>query len=237
VRGVTPWTAPSSRIVAFVRRKGTPRNAAHVRLDGGSVVFSNGGTLRQHGAIEREYIGTSSNSITADQRSRKALGIQRTNLYRKMRSLRVNVSKRRQAERAPVVGSSKPDDQLEVVSDESRWRAGALAGTRLCTVGDPGAPPAHGSPASRSALPNPTIGLTAPCGHNVFNGRSNGQERLHGHAVRRRPICGCGSPDLDQQQPQRRPYLLSEVRERTFRERQFKLNWFIPLNRLTLIRA
>jgi two-component system nitrogen regulation response regulator NtrX len=72
---------------------------AHVRLDGGSVVFANGGTLRQARArFEREYIG----HILEQHHGRiseaaKALGIQRTNLYRKMRSLRVTVSKRRQA--------------------------------------------------------------------------------------------------------------------------------------------
>jgi two-component system nitrogen regulation response regulator NtrX len=64
---------------------------AHVRLDGGSVVFSNGGTLRQARArFEREYIAT----VLEQHHGRisdaaKALGIQRTNLYRKMRSLRI----------------------------------------------------------------------------------------------------------------------------------------------------
>jgi two-component system nitrogen regulation response regulator NtrX len=64
---------------------------AHVRLDGGSVVFSNGGTLRQARArFEREYI----TSMLEQHHGRisdaaKALGIQRTNLYRKMRSLRL----------------------------------------------------------------------------------------------------------------------------------------------------
>lgn len=64
---------------------------AHVRLDAGPVVFTNGGTLRQARALfEREYIAS-----VLDQhhgrisRAAKALGIQRTNLYRKMRSLRV----------------------------------------------------------------------------------------------------------------------------------------------------
>jgi two-component system nitrogen regulation response regulator NtrX len=64
---------------------------AHVRLDGGSVVFANGGTLRQARArFEREYITAvleqNHGRITDAARS---LGIQRTNLYRKMRSLRV----------------------------------------------------------------------------------------------------------------------------------------------------
>jgi DNA-binding NtrC family response regulator len=64
---------------------------AHVKLDGGSVVFSNGGTLRQARArFEREYI----TSMLEQHQGRisdaaKALGIQRTNLYRKMRSLRL----------------------------------------------------------------------------------------------------------------------------------------------------
>jgi two-component system nitrogen regulation response regulator NtrX len=70
---------------------------AHVKLDGGSVVYaSGGGTLRQARArFEREYIGA-----VLDQHhgritdAAKALGIQRTNLYRKMRSLRVKRSKR-----------------------------------------------------------------------------------------------------------------------------------------------
>ncbi len=64
---------------------------AHVVLDGGAAVFANGGTLRQARArFEREYIA----SVLEQNRGRisdaaKALGIQRTNLYRKMRSLRV----------------------------------------------------------------------------------------------------------------------------------------------------
>ena len=66
---------------------------AHVRLDGGSVgLAANGGTLKQARArFEREYIAT----ILEQHHGRisdaaKALGIQRTNLYRKMRSLRVS---------------------------------------------------------------------------------------------------------------------------------------------------
>jgi two-component system nitrogen regulation response regulator NtrX len=64
----------------------------HVRLDGGAVVFANGGTLRQARArFEREYIA----AVLEQHHGRisdaaKALGIQRTNLYRKMRSLRVS---------------------------------------------------------------------------------------------------------------------------------------------------
>ena len=69
---------------------------AHVRLDGGSVVFSNGGTLKQaRSRFEREYIG----AVLEQHHGRiseaaKALGIQRTNLYRKMRSLRVTRMRR-----------------------------------------------------------------------------------------------------------------------------------------------
>lgn len=64
---------------------------AQVRLDAGPVVFANGGTLKQARArFEREYIA----AALEHHRGRisdaaKALGIQRTNLYRKMRSLRV----------------------------------------------------------------------------------------------------------------------------------------------------
>jgi two-component system nitrogen regulation response regulator NtrX len=67
----------------------------HVRLDGGSVVFSNGGTLKQARArFEREYIS----AVLEQHHGRisdaaKTLGIQRTNLYRKMRSLRVNLGR------------------------------------------------------------------------------------------------------------------------------------------------
>ncbi len=69
---------------------------ANVRLDGGAVVFAHGGTLRQARArFEREYIA----SILEQHHGRiseaaKALGIQRTNLYRKMRSLRVSRDRR-----------------------------------------------------------------------------------------------------------------------------------------------
>jgi two-component system nitrogen regulation response regulator NtrX len=64
---------------------------AHVRLDGGSVVFANGGTLRHARArFEREYI----TAVLEQNRGRiidaaKSLGMQRTNLYRKIRSLRI----------------------------------------------------------------------------------------------------------------------------------------------------
>jgi transcriptional regulator of acetoin/glycerol metabolism len=69
---------------------------AHVRLDGGSVAFAGGGTLKQaRSRFEREYIA----SILDQHQGRiseaaKALGIQRTNLYRKMRSLRVSQGRR-----------------------------------------------------------------------------------------------------------------------------------------------
>jgi DNA-binding NtrC family response regulator len=67
---------------------------AHVRLDGGSVMVARGGTLRQARAqFEQQYIA----SILQQHRGRitqaaKALGIQRTNLYRKIRALRVSSS-------------------------------------------------------------------------------------------------------------------------------------------------
>jgi DNA-binding NtrC family response regulator len=68
----------------------------HIRLDGGPVGLANGGTLKQARArFEREYIST----ILEQHHGRisdaaKALGIQRTNLYRKMRSLRVGQGRR-----------------------------------------------------------------------------------------------------------------------------------------------
>ena len=69
---------------------------AHVRLDGGPMVLSNGGTLKQARIrFEREYIA----AVLEQHRGRiseaaKALGIQRTNLYRKLRSLRVTRASR-----------------------------------------------------------------------------------------------------------------------------------------------
>jgi two-component system, NtrC family, nitrogen regulation response regulator NtrX len=65
---------------------------AHLRLDGGAVVFARGGTLRHAKAqFERDYIA----AVLAQHRGRvsaaaRALGVQRTNLYRKMRALRVD---------------------------------------------------------------------------------------------------------------------------------------------------
>jgi DNA-binding NtrC family response regulator len=70
----------------------------HVRLDSGPMVFSDGGTLKQARArFEREYIGaTLEHHRGRISDAAKALGIQRTNLYRKMRSLRVNKGTHRQ---------------------------------------------------------------------------------------------------------------------------------------------
>jgi DNA-binding NtrC family response regulator len=67
---------------------------AQVTLDGGSAAFSERGTLRQaRSRFERDYIA----HVLEQHRGRisdaaKALGIQRTNLYRKLRSLRVDRS-------------------------------------------------------------------------------------------------------------------------------------------------
>ena len=64
---------------------------AHVRLDGGSIVFQNGGTLKQaRTKFEHDYIA----AILEQTHGRiseaaRILGIQRTNLYRKMRTLRI----------------------------------------------------------------------------------------------------------------------------------------------------
>jgi two-component system nitrogen regulation response regulator NtrX len=69
----------------------------HVRLDGGAAVFSGDGTLREaRTRFEREYIG----AMLRQHRGRvteaaKALGIQRPNLYRKIRSLNVSRVSRR----------------------------------------------------------------------------------------------------------------------------------------------
>lgn len=70
-------TATPARSVLYLGRSRdwSGRRPGHVRLDGGSAVMAQGGTLRISDAA-------------------KALGIQRTNLYRKMRSLRVNREKR-----------------------------------------------------------------------------------------------------------------------------------------------
>lgn len=74
---------------------------AHVKLDGAVGLFSSGGTLKQaRSQFEKEYIAT----VLEQHHGRisdaaRSLGIQRTNLYRKMRALKVNgrsVSKRTQ---------------------------------------------------------------------------------------------------------------------------------------------
>jgi DNA-binding NtrC family response regulator len=68
----------------------------NVRLDGGPATLSAGGTLKQARArFEREYIA----AVLEQHHGRisdaaKALGIQRTNLYRKLRSLRVSRGRR-----------------------------------------------------------------------------------------------------------------------------------------------
>jgi DNA-binding NtrC family response regulator len=70
---------------------------AHVRLDGGALTSAHEGTLRQARArFESDYIAR----VVAEHHGRitdaaRALGIRRTNLYRKMRSLKVKVDKRR----------------------------------------------------------------------------------------------------------------------------------------------
>lgn len=69
---------------------------AQVRLDEGSVVLQAQGTLRQARArFEREYIATVLEQHDGRiSEAAKALGIQRTNLYRKMRALRVTCDRR-----------------------------------------------------------------------------------------------------------------------------------------------
>jgi two-component system nitrogen regulation response regulator NtrX len=100
--GALPWrgNANELRTLLEAAMTGQPEGRAigiedvlaHVQLDGGSAVFANGGTLRKARArFEREYI----TAVLEEHDGRisdaaKALGIQRTNLYRKMRSLRVN---------------------------------------------------------------------------------------------------------------------------------------------------
>jgi len=63
----------------------------HVRLDGGSVVFSRAGTLKQaRASFEREFIAaTLEHHHGRISDTARALGIQRTNLYRKLRALRI----------------------------------------------------------------------------------------------------------------------------------------------------
>jgi two-component system, NtrC family, nitrogen regulation response regulator NtrX len=95
-----PWTGNATEMKALLktivgglgaRGIGVEDVLAHVRLGTGSVMVSHGGTLRQARAqFEQQYIA----AILQQHRGRitqaaKALGIQRTNLYRKMRTLRV----------------------------------------------------------------------------------------------------------------------------------------------------
>jgi two-component system, NtrC family, nitrogen regulation response regulator NtrX len=67
----------------------------HVKLDAGSVVFANGTLKEARARFERDYIV----AVLEQHHGRisdaaRALGIQRTNLYRKMRSLRVHRDRR-----------------------------------------------------------------------------------------------------------------------------------------------
>jgi two-component system nitrogen regulation response regulator NtrX len=72
---------------------------AHLKLDGDDVAFAYGGTLRQARIrFEREYIA----AVLDQHRGRiseaaKVLGIQRTNLYRKIRVLHVGRGKKHSA--------------------------------------------------------------------------------------------------------------------------------------------
>jgi DNA-binding NtrC family response regulator len=98
-----PWTGNAAELSTLMhtivaglttRGIGVEDVLAHVRLDSGSVMVARGGTLRQARAqFEQQYIA----SILQQHRGRitqaaKALGIQRTNLYRKIRTLRVSSS-------------------------------------------------------------------------------------------------------------------------------------------------
>jgi DNA-binding NtrC family response regulator len=78
------------------RELGLESVLAHVRLDGGSTVLGNAGTLKQaRSRFEREYIAAALEQHRGRiSEAAKALGIQRTNLYRKMRSLRVSRSRK-----------------------------------------------------------------------------------------------------------------------------------------------
>jgi len=80
------------RSVAASRNIGIEDVLSHIHLDGGAVAEGGRGTLREARArFEREYIAT----VLEQHQGRiseaaRALGIQRTNLYRKMRALNVN---------------------------------------------------------------------------------------------------------------------------------------------------
>jgi two-component system nitrogen regulation response regulator NtrX len=105
VLAALPWrgnaaelrSALESLVVATTGRGiGVDDVLSHVRLDGGAASMLVGLTLREARArFEREYIA----SVLDDHHGRvsaaaKALGIQRTNLYRKMRALRVPQERR-----------------------------------------------------------------------------------------------------------------------------------------------
>ena len=68
----------------------------HVKLDAGAVVFANGGTLKEARArFEHDYIVAMLEQHHGRiSEAARALGIQRTNLYRKMRLLRVHRDRR-----------------------------------------------------------------------------------------------------------------------------------------------
>jgi two-component system nitrogen regulation response regulator NtrX len=98
--GALPWCGNATElerllrtIIATLPARGISVEdvLAHVRLERGSVKLSSGGTLRQARVqFEQQYIA----SVLQQHKGRitqaaKALGIQRTNLYRKMRTLNV----------------------------------------------------------------------------------------------------------------------------------------------------
>jgi DNA-binding NtrC family response regulator len=95
-----PWTGNATELRELLRTIvsrtsnrgiGVEDVLAHVRLDSGPVTLSQSGTLRQaRTRFEHEYIA----AVLRQHRGRitqaaKTLGIQRTNLYRKMRTLKV----------------------------------------------------------------------------------------------------------------------------------------------------
>jgi DNA-binding NtrC family response regulator len=82
---------------------------ANIRLDGADVTFSTGGTLREARArFEREYVS----AVLEQHQGRmadaaKALGVQRANLYRKVRQLAV-----RRTVPAPGIALRSTDDPV-----------------------------------------------------------------------------------------------------------------------------
>lgn len=104
--GALPWRGNANELRALLdlavasvsgpRAIGLEDILAHVRLDGRSAVAVGGGTLRQaRFQFEREYIA----SVLERHGGRiseaaRTLGMQRTNLYRKMRSLSVTRARR-----------------------------------------------------------------------------------------------------------------------------------------------